>query len=106
MKHFALVIAVAACCSARHQLEHSSRHWTFNHPIERSLSPKDAGDNFTVRAQANQTFTVSVQQQGIDVVVTVLTPDGKPLVEEDNASEQDGTGGTETARAIALNAGD
>lgn len=73
--------------------------------MERPLSPKDARHEFVVTAKGNQAFSVAVQQQGIDVVVTVLGPDGKQLVEVDNASEENGIAGTENAHVIALDAG-
>ena len=74
-------------------------------PVERPLSPKDAQHEFVVTAKGNQAFSVTVQQQGIDVVVTVLGPDGKQLVEVDNASEENGIAGSEIAHVIALAAG-
>jgi len=75
-------------------------------PVERPLSPKDAGHEFTVTAKANQAFTIAVQQQGIDVVVTALGPDGKQVTQVDNASEENGTGGSEIAHVTALTAGE
>jgi ketosteroid isomerase-like protein len=74
-------------------------------PVERPLSPKDARHEFVVTGKGNQAFSVTVQQQGIDVVVTVLGPDGKQLVEVDNASAENGIGGSEIAHVIALAAG-
>jgi hypothetical protein len=50
-------------------------------PVERLLTPKDASHDDTVKIQGNQTFTITVAQQGIDVVVTVLGPDGQQFVE-------------------------
>ena len=75
-------------------------------PLEQPLNPKEAGYEYGVTAQGNQTFTVAVDQQGIDVVVKVLGPDGKQLAEMDNASEDNGTGGTETVRVVALTPGE
>ena len=75
-------------------------------PVERALSPKDAGHEFGVSGTGNQAFTIAVQQHGIDVVVAVLGPDGKQIVEVDNAAEQDGTGGSEVASVSALSAGE
>jgi len=75
-------------------------------PVERPFSPKDAGHEFTVTAKGNQAFTVVVQQQGIDVVVTVLAPDGKQITEVDNASEENGTAGSEVAHVTALIGGE
>jgi ketosteroid isomerase-like protein len=75
-------------------------------PVERPLAPKEAGHEFAVTAKAGQAFTIAVQQQGIDVVVTVLAPDGKQVIQVDNAPEEDGTGGSEIANVSALSAGE
>ena len=75
-------------------------------PVERALNPKDSGHEFSVSGKGNQAFTIAVQQQGIDVVVTVVGPDGKQIVEVDSATEQEGTGGSEVANVSALSAGD
>ena len=75
-------------------------------PIERSLAPKDTAHEYAVTTQGNQAFTVAVEQRGIDVVVTVLAPDGTQLLQVDSAFEEQGTGGTEVANATALSAGE
>lgn len=74
--------------------------------VERRLSPKDAAHEYTVRAGANQTFTITVEQQGIDVVVTVVGPDGTQLLEVDGAHDDEGKGGAEVVRVAALLPGD
>ena len=74
--------------------------------VERSLAPKDAAHEFAVTIPANQAFTVTVRQQGIDVVVTVLDPAGKQLAQVDAASEDHGRGGSEVARVSALTPGE
>ena len=38
-------------------------------PVERALDLKDAGHEFVVTRKGNQAFTITVQQQGIDIVV-------------------------------------
>jgi ketosteroid isomerase-like protein len=75
-------------------------------PVERPLSPKDTAQEFTVPTKGNQRLTLTVQQHGIDVVVTVLGPDGKQLLEVDNASDDNGTGGSEIAHVTAITAGE
>jgi len=77
-----------------------------NTPVERALDPKDAGHEFAVTTKGNQAFTITVQQQGIDIVVAVLGPDGKKVVEVDNASEQYGMGGSEIAHVAGLSPGE
>lgn len=74
--------------------------------VERPLSPKDAAHHYAVPTKGNQALTVTVEQQGIDVVVTVLGPDGKQLVEVDSAHDDDGTAGAEVARVAALAPGE
>jgi ketosteroid isomerase-like protein len=75
-------------------------------PIERSLAPKDTAHEYAVTIQGNQAFTVAVDQHGIDVVVTVLGPDGTQLIQVDRAFQESGTAGTEVARVAALTAGE
>ena len=77
-----------------------------NTPVERALDPKDAGHEFAVTTKGNQAFTITVQQQGIDIVVAVLGPDGKMVIEVDNASEQNGMGGAEIAHVSGLSPGE
>lgn len=57
---------------------------------------------YTVTARANQAFEVVVEQQGIDVVVTVSAPDGSTLAEVDGPT---GSEGSEHARLRVLDAG-
>ena len=73
-----------------------------NTPIQRALAPKDTAHDYTLKASGNQALTVTVDQQGIDVVVTVLGPDGKQVIQVDRASEDQGTGGSEVALVMAL----
>ena len=48
---------------------------------------------------------MTVDQQGIDVVVTVLGPDGQQLLTVDGASDDNGRGGSEVAHIAAFAAG-
>jgi hypothetical protein len=75
-------------------------------PIERALAPKETAHEYAVTTKGNQAFTVAVEQRGIDVVVTVLGPDGKQLMQVDNASEESGTAGTEVAKVTAVAPGE
>ena len=77
-----------------------------NTPVQRPLAPKDAEHQYAVTASGNQALVVTVDQQGIDVVVTVLAPDGQQLMAVDGASDDQGTGGSEVARITALAPGD
>jgi ketosteroid isomerase-like protein len=73
-----------------------------NSPIERSMAPKESAHEYVVNTRADQSFAVTVQQQGVDVVVTVFAPDGKQILHVDAASEETGRGGSEVARVTAL----
>ena len=75
-------------------------------PIERALSPNDSSHEYTVKSREGEMFTITVAQQGIDVVVTVIGPDGKQVIEVDDATENDGTGGSEVAHVPTLSAGE
>jgi ketosteroid isomerase-like protein len=77
-----------------------------NKPVERALNPNDAGHEYTLKTRGNEMVTVTVAQQGIDVVVAVLGPDGKQVIEVDDATEDDGKGGSEVARVPALSGGE
>jgi ketosteroid isomerase-like protein len=77
-----------------------------NSPVERQLAPKDAGHEYIVAARGSQAFTLTVQQRGTDVVVTVVAPDGRQLAQVDHATEDHGTGGAEVAEVTALTAGE
>lgn len=58
-------------------------------PIERSISPGMA-HNFTVTVEENHLVQITVQQQGIDVVVSVHSPDGRKLTEQDSPNGSEG----------------
>ena len=75
-------------------------------PVERALSLNDSSHEYTVKSRDGEMFTITVAQEGIDVVVSVLGPDGKQVIEVDDATENDGTGGSEVARVPALSAGE
>ena len=77
-----------------------------NTPVERPLSPRDVAHEYTVTTPEPQALTVTVQQQGIDVVVTVLGPDGTQIIQVDSASDDHGTGGSEVAHVTALAPGE
>lgn len=93
---FFLVTTFAAAQPATLELKNS---------VERSLAPKDSPHEYVVNTPGNQAFTLTVQQQGIDVVVSVVGPDGKQLVQVDGASDEQGTGGSEVAHVTALKPG-
>lgn len=58
-------------------------------PIERSISPGMA-HNFTVTVEENHLVQITVQQQGIDVVVSIHSPDGRRLTEQDSPNGSEG----------------
>ncbi len=76
-----------------------------NTPVERPLSPGNAAHEYAVTTSEPQALTVTVQQQGIDVVVTVVGPDGMQMIQVDAASDDHGTGGSEIAHLTALTPG-
>ena len=65
---FFLVTTFAAAQPATLELKNS---------VEQSLAPKDSPHEYVINTPGNQAFTLTVQQQGIDVVVSVVGPDGK-----------------------------
>src|SRR4051794_33954229 len=75
-------------------------------PVERSLSPRESPHQYVVSVRASQLMIINVEQRGIDVVVTVIGPDGNQLAAFDGATEMEGTGGIETARMALLDGGD
>jgi hypothetical protein len=70
-------------------------------PIERSLGPGQVHE-YTVNAKANSLVKLVVEQTGIDVVVKILTPDGKGLAEYDTPN---GDQGSEPVSFVAKEAG-
>jgi hypothetical protein len=58
-------------------------------PIERTLGPGQVHE-FTVNAKANSLVQLVVEQKGIDVVVTITSPDGKALTECDTPNGAEG----------------
>jgi hypothetical protein len=60
-----------------------------NAPVERTLSPGQTHE-FTVTLEENTFIQLVVEQKGIDVVVKVFSPEGKPLGEFDSPNGNDG----------------
>lgn len=58
-------------------------------PIERSIGPGNT-HSFTVTADENSLVQITVQQKGIDVVVTIISPSGKKVTEQDSPNGADG----------------
>ena len=58
-------------------------------PIERTLGPSQSQD-FTITLEENTFVQLVVEQRGIDVVVRVLSPEGKSLGEFDSPNGNDG----------------
>jgi C-terminal processing protease CtpA/Prc len=70
-------------------------------PIERELAGGQT-QVYTVRLAANQIARVRAEQKGIDVLVSVVAPDGAKLFDVDSPS---GAGGDETATIAAQQSG-
>ena len=70
-------------------------------PIQRSLGPGQVHE-YTVDAKANSLVKLVVEQTAVDVVVKILTPDGKGLAEFDTPS---GDQGPEPVSVVAKEAG-
>ena len=60
-----------------------------NAPVERTLAPGQTHE-FTVTLDDNTWIQLVVEQKGIDVVVKVFSPEGKPLGEFDSPNGNDG----------------
>ena len=58
-------------------------------PVDRTLGPGQAHE-FTVDVKENNMVQLVVEQKGIDVIVKVLTPDGKPLSRCDTPNGNEG----------------
>src|SRR5262245_39401303 len=71
-------------------------------PIERTLGPTQVHE-FTVDAKANSVVKLVVVQTGIDVVVKIITPEGKSLAECDSPN---GDTGPEQVSFVAREAGE
>src|SRR5215468_3226107 len=70
-------------------------------PIERSLAGGQT-ETFRVELAANQFMHIDVEQQGVDVVIHVIGPDGKPIIDfNDDPSLR----GTEEAEIAVRDAG-
>src|ERR1043165_4551062 len=70
-------------------------------PIDRTLGPAQVHE-YTGNAKATSLVKLAVEQKGIDVVVKILTPDGKRLAECDTPN---GDQGPEHAFFLAKEAG-
>ena len=70
-------------------------------PVDRTLGP-DQVHEFTVNVKANSVVQLIVEQKGIDVVVKILSPDGKPFGEYDTPN---GAGGFERVSFTAKEEG-
>ncbi len=70
-------------------------------PIERQLKASET-HIYEIALAVNQYLQAVVNQKGIDVVVQVLAPDGKPLLEVDSPN---GTDGAEPVQLIATVSG-
>lgn len=72
--------------------------------LSTELKPGDRHE-YQLEVKARQAFEVNVDQNGIDLVVSVASPTGELLVEADRASEAEGTKGIEKASVRALASG-
>jgi ketosteroid isomerase-like protein len=79
----------------------SARPLEVGKPAEQSIAGTDV-QAYTFTAAANSTVAVFVMQKGVDVVVSLLAPDGRKLVEVDSPN---GTEGPEPLSALVEAAG-
>ncbi len=97
---FSLSIALAV--RAQNQAAPAEiRQLELNKPIERELKGSEA-HTYEITLAANQYLNVMVEQKGIDVVVQVIAPDGKPIMEVDSPN---GDKGPEPVQFISVSAG-
>jgi CHAT domain-containing protein/Tfp pilus assembly protein PilF len=82
-----LLLAVAQTATAGEQ---SPDRLEPGKPIERQLSPGES-HAFQIAAAADQLLQVAVEQCGINVVMTVVDPDGQQLAQEDRDKTTRGT---------------
>lgn len=82
-----LLLPFLICASAQAQ---NPTPLQLNTPVERTLGPGQ-GHAFTVTLAENTFVQLVVEQQGIDVVIKVFSPDGKSLGEFDTPTGNDGS---------------
>jgi hypothetical protein len=66
-----------------------SQELAIDHPIERIISGSDK-HTYTLILEAGQYLDAVVDQHGVDVVVRVLAPDGRQLMEVDSPNGDEG----------------
>jgi hypothetical protein len=70
-------------------------------PIKRTITP-DASHNFSVTVDENNLVQLTVEQDGIDIVVYVYSPSGKKVVEHDSPN---GAAGPENVSFVTVEKG-
>lgn len=102
MKTFVgVLLLIISSCALSAIAQEQPRALALNSPIERELG---AGQRhgYTLNLKPNQIAHVIVEQRGVDLVVAVISPDGRTLFEVDSPT---GTHGNEKATIFAADAG-
>ncbi|MCP4664112.1 MAG: CHAT domain-containing protein [bacterium] len=97
-----LVLASLAAC--RHEPAATLLDPASKWPLRRALKGGEV-HAFAIALEADQYVQALVDQQGVDLVVTLLDPRGQPLLEVDNPSGADGSYGPERVVWVAEGAG-
>ena len=94
-------LVLALLCSAPVRAQVAPQTLQLGKPLERELAAGRT-DAYLVRLSANQIAHVVVEQKGVDLVLSVLAPDGTPLFSVDSPN---GSRGDESAVVAARQAG-
>src|SRR5204863_219614 len=97
----ATVVAVGVCATAAQSVE-APTPLELRKPIARGLSGADA-HTYQLTLRAGDYAPVTVEQRGVDVVVHVLAPDGRPIADVDDQSRSQGF---ERIAVVASSSGD
>lgn len=95
------LVLLLSWCAIGASAQEQPRTLTLNSPIEHELASSQR-HNYTVNLKPNQIARVIVEQRGVDVVVSVISPEGKKLFDVDSPT---GTQGDETATIFATQTG-
>jgi ketosteroid isomerase-like protein len=98
---FFVVVALVTVGVPQAMGQSSPRSLQVGIPVEQSISGTDV-HAYTFRAGANSTFAAVVLQKGVDLVVTLVAPDGQKVVEVDSPN---GLEGPEPLSALIETAG-
>ena len=91
LSHSCLLLILCVISTAAQE---SPRSLVFDSPIERELSGGQI-HTYTIRLTGNQIARVIVEQREIDIVVSVIAPDGVKVFEVDSPNGPNGWAGEE-----------